>query len=422
MCKIILLPLGTTGDLLPMIWIGRQLSTRGHQAALLWLAPYRELVEQAGLEFVALDDEGRGEPFRDSNYWRPHSALKMTYDYAGFWTILSVNAVMKWMEVNGPPDLLMAPIMNFTAPILRAKLGVPLITTHMTTLQLMSAHEVPLGVPCARLLRMLPLLLRRKILNLVAPYDHLAKPYLRKCCAEHGVRLPHWLREWFYSPDGSLVLFPSWYDKPQMDWPVHTLQWDFPLEDLADASELDPALVAFLDAGDSPVVFRFGNDPTRSRRFYEVAAELTTRIGGRAVFVTRHGDPMPDALPASIFVTTFVPFSRLLTRSSACVHYGGIGTVSQCFAAGLPQIVVPLVFDQFDNACYVERLGAGLKMDMRHWSVANALPLLRSCVEENDIRRSARMCAERLRNRRPAAELAEWLESKMSSSGAPSAA
>jgi rhamnosyltransferase subunit B len=104
------------------------------------------------------------------------------------------------------------------------------------------------------------------------------------------------------------------------------------------------------------------------------------------------------------------------------VHYGGIGTVSQCFAAGLPQLIVPLVFDQFDNACYVERLGAGLKMDLRQWSVANALPLLRRCVEEDDIRHSAMMCAERLRNRRPATELAEWLEAKMSPSGAPPAA
>ena len=53
MSKILLLPLGTTGDLLPMIWIGRQMSVRGHQVTLLWLANYRELVEQAGLELAA---------------------------------------------------------------------------------------------------------------------------------------------------------------------------------------------------------------------------------------------------------------------------------------------------------------------------------------------------------------------------------
>ena len=46
-------------------------------------------------------------------------------------------------------------------------------------------------------------------------------------------------------------------------------------------------------------------------------------------------------------------------RSAALVHHGGIGTLSQGLAGGVPQIVMPMGFDQFDNAARITRLGVG---------------------------------------------------------------
>jgi UDP:flavonoid glycosyltransferase YjiC (YdhE family) len=39
------------------------------------------------------------------------------------------------------------------------------------------------------------------------------------------------------------------------------------------------------------------------------------------------------------------------------VHHGGIGTMSQALAAGIPQLLTPFGFDQFDNADRAQRLG-----------------------------------------------------------------
>jgi UDP:flavonoid glycosyltransferase YjiC (YdhE family) len=52
-----------------------------------------------------------------------------------------------------------------------------------------------------------------------------------------------------------------------------------------------------------------------------------------------------------------VPLGQVLPRALALVSHGGIGTVSQALAAGIPQLVMPLGFDQFDNAARLERLG-----------------------------------------------------------------
>ena len=43
----------------------------------------------------------------------------------------------------------------------------------------------------------------------------------------------------------------------------------------------------------------------------------------------------------------------------AIVHHGGIGTCAQGFASGIPQVLMPMGFDQPDNALRVTRLGMG---------------------------------------------------------------
>ncbi|MBI4601460.1 MAG: glycosyltransferase, partial [Planctomycetes bacterium] len=58
----------------------------------------------------------------------------------------------------------------------------------------------------------------------------------------------------------------------------------------------------------------------------------------------------------------YVPFRRLLPRSRLLVHHGGIGTASAALAAGIPQVIVPLAFDQFDNTDRFAALGVARKV------------------------------------------------------------
>src|SRR6185295_12492284 len=55
----------------------------------------------------------------------------------------------------------------------------------------------------------------------------------------------------------------------------------------------------------------------------------------------------------------FAPFQKLFPHCAAVVHHGGIGTVANAMAAGVPQLIHPQCFDQIDNGMRVKRLGAG---------------------------------------------------------------
>lgn len=401
--------------MLPYIWLGRLLLKRGHQVSMIWIESFRKAAERAGLKYVAMEDDGFDEILKNPLLWKPHQGLKLGFEYAGHCIGDCITAFEEDMECDGRPDLLVAPNINFAAHLLREKLGVPLVSVVLHAMAFVSAHEVPGGLPAGGLLRMQPLFLRRIILSLAAPYDRHALPAVRRYCLEHGVKPPrHLQRGWWHSPDGVLALFPEWYAKPQPDWPKNTFQWDFPLEDLAETKPCDPALNAFLQAGEKPVVFTLGTGFLHARHFFETAAELVAGLGCRAVFLTRDREQAPALLPASIFVAAYAPFSSLLPRAAAFVHHGGIGTLSQCFAAGLPQFIVSMAFDQPDNAERLEKLGAGLGLDIRKFTVKRALPLLRRCLEDEGIQRGAAACADRLiQHRPPESMLMDWLEARM---------
>jgi UDP:flavonoid glycosyltransferase YjiC (YdhE family) len=49
--------------------------------------------------------------------------------------------------------------------------------------------------------------------------------------------------------------------------------------------------------------------------------------------------------------------SHVLPRCAALVSHAGIGTLAQGLAAGVPQLTMPMGFDQPDNATRLQRLG-----------------------------------------------------------------
>ncbi|UCH91026.1 MAG: glycosyltransferase, partial [Nitrospirota bacterium] len=62
---------------------------------------------------------------------------------------------------------------------------------------------------------------------------------------------------------------------------------------------------------------------------------------------------------------SYAPLSQLLPHCAALIHHGGIGTCSQALRAGIPQLIQPYAFDQFDNGARIEQLGVGRTISKR---------------------------------------------------------
>jgi rhamnosyltransferase subunit B len=133
----------------------------------------------------------------------------------------------------------------------------------------------------------------------------------------------------------------------------------FALYDPHLAATLPAELERFLAEGDAPLVFTPGSGNRQARRWLARAVQAAQRLGRRALLLTPHREQVPASLPPGVLWLPYVPLRALLPRAAALVHHGGIGTTAEALRAGVPQLVVPLAYDQFDNGARVEALAAG---------------------------------------------------------------
>jgi UDP:flavonoid glycosyltransferase YjiC (YdhE family) len=166
----------------------------------------------------------------------------------------------------------------------------------------------------------------------------------------------------------------------------------------------------FLDAGDPPIIFTPGSGNLHGRAFFEASVEACERLGRRGLLLTRFAEQVPQSLPKTIRYFDFIPFSQVLPRSAALVHHGGIGTCAQGLAAGVPQLVMPMSFDQPDNAARLRRLGVATALSPRHYrgpAVAQALAELLGSLA---VAARCREVARRFHGARPLDETCRLIE------------
>jgi len=415
MAHIALLPFGSAGDVFPFLWLGRLLRSQGHQVTMIVACVFEEAVRSAGLEVIPLGKQEDFDRFiADPRVWQLYRGTKLVFELAGESTETLIRAI-EACHARQRVDLLLAPCTAFGARLAREALGIPLISVHLQPAVLISAHETPVLFPGMEHLRKIPLWLRRRLVRLPNPADRFSAPSVNRACAARGIKPPRSLWwDWAHSPDGVLCLFPEWFARPQPDWPPHLLQCDFPLEDMAVEKPLGEDVRRFLAAGDRPVVFTPGSANIQARRFFQVALEAVQRLGKRALFVTRKLDQLPPALPASILPVEYAPFSTLLPHAAAFVHHGGIGTLSQGFAAGVPQLLMAMAHDQPDNAHRLWQLGAGIGITPRTFTPGRVVAALQKLLSDPAIQAAASKCAGRIAERCPSSEpLLRWIGERL---------
>lgn len=413
MSHIALAPLGSAGDVLPFLWLARQLRARGHAVTLMTANPFRHAVERAGVSFISLStDEEFFTVQKDPRLWKPYRGTQFVFDHVGRNAARYHEALLA-LHRSQPVDLVLAPVIAFGARIFREAARVPMVTAHLQPAVIFSLHDTPVFFNGTAWMKKLPRVLKRVMFALPNPANRCALPHVRAACRAAGVPPPRSLaREWWHSPDGVLMLFPDWYSPPQPDWPRESFQHAFPLEDLAAEEPLPPALGAFLESGPAPVVFTAGSANVQAAEFFRVALEASRRIGARAVLATRDHSQLPPSLPPEVCAVEYVAFSRVLPQAAAFVHHGGIGTLSQGFAAGVPQLLTPMAHDQPDNAERLSRLGAGLSLSPARFTTKNAASALRRLTSEPSFAAASRLCARRIKEAPTTEAMLQWLEDR----------
>lgn len=393
---VVLVPIGSHGDVHPFVGLGHALLERGHQVTVVTNPHFEPLVRQLGLNFLPLGTE---EQFRQAidnpDLWEPMRGFRLVMSMLGE-LVRPLYDIL--VELTRAGDVVIAAqVTAWGARVAQDAIGVPVVTIHLQPSVMLSAIDPP-RVPLYALIKPLPVWARQRVIDAAQRYmiDPLIAPAVNRVRSEVGLAPVRMVTKWWHSPQRVLGLFPDWFAPPAPDWPAQLTLTGFPLFDERDHVEPDPVLERFLAQGDPPIVFTAGSANRHGADFFRAAVEACTLLGRRGLLVARFAEQMPPDLPAHVSHVSYVPFSHLLPRAAAIVHHGGIGTTGQALAAGIPQLVTPLAHDQPDNAFRLEKLGVGRALPpdrVRGSSLAHELGTL---LGDPKLMARARALAERI--------------------------
>jgi MGT family glycosyltransferase len=114
----------------------------------------------------------------------------------------------------------------------------------------------------------------------------------------------------------------------------------------------------------------------------------------------------------------FLPQTSVLPHVDAVITHGGNNTTTECMWFGKPMLVMPIFWDQHDNAQRVHETGYGIRLATYSCSAADLTEALDRLVHDDSLRSSAASAGERLR-RRPGTTLAADLIERLAITGEP---
>jgi len=393
---VILCTIGSAGDVHPFVGLGRALRRRGHRVTVVTAGYFRGLVERAGLEFIdPLPSSDFRELIRDANIWHPLRGPGRIIAVAVRPLLEPVYRTILAAQTPGR-TLVVGSSLAFGARVAQETHGIPLVSMHLSPLLFRSDFGGPrLPVLC---LHRGPAWSRRVRWWLIDRLsDRAICPWLNAFRGRVGLpAVRNVFRDWMHSPLRVIAAFPDWFAPRQPDWPAAARLTGFPLYSEEGVAEPAADVVRFLEAGSPPLAFTPGSAHVFAHDFFAAAAAACDRLGRRGLLLTRFPEQLPASLPPGVRHVDFVPFRWLLSRTALLVHHGGIGSASQALAAGVPQVIMPMGFDQFDNAARVERLGVGLSLPPRRFRAAAVAEMIRGLLDDDAVSARCRGLAARL--------------------------
>ena len=414
--RIVFATFGSLGDLHPYIAVALELRRRGHEPLIATFDVYRAEVEAEGIGFAAM------RPAADTLGDRIEVLRRLFSDHRGpeymlrrmFMPHLRESYEDLWRATEGA-DLLVTHPIAFAGPLVAEKRRMPWASSVLAPLSLFSAIDPPLlaAAPFLYAIRRLGVAPYRWVFSLAKRMAGAWEKPLHEFRAELGipsVKLAQF--EGQYSPHLNLGLFSRVLAEPQADWPANSVLCGFPRYDGkplngSARTELD----AFLAAGEPPIVFGLGSSAVMiAGDFWEHAVACSQRLKRRAILIT--GAPLASSLPLPDGIKAFnsLPYSAVFPRAAATVHSGGIGTLAQALAAGRPQLVVPVAFDQADNARRAALLGCARTLPFKKATAERMAAELALLLDTPEYAAAAGSVGERLRRESAAAVACDHLE------------
>jgi len=413
--RVVLVTIGSLGDLHPFIAIGRALETLG--VAVTLAAPRDQIaaIEKAGLRGAAVLPAAADICQRLGIDEKEMARRVLSErDFVLEQVLLpSLGTCVSALDpVVAEADLVVASSFALAAGITAEAHRLPLVDVILQPMSMLSACDPPRGRGFSLMIhagfRMAYAWNQACYAAIRFHLRHRYRAQIDTVRQAHG--LPAAGRGPIIDPSPArrqmLACYSPAFAPLPADAPPNCRATGFPLFD--GGTMLDVRLARFLEDSEPPIVFTLGSFAWEAgTRFYDEAKKAVGLLGRRAILLT--GGTAGFAREGDIATIGYAPHSLLFPNCAAVVHHGGIGTTAQALKAGRPQMIVPHCGDQHDNAARCAALGLGPALPAKLFTARRAALLLAKLLEDEAVHRNAATMARRIENEDGAVEAARLI-------------
>lgn len=401
--KILLVSYGSLGDVRPLLALGQVLRDQGHHIRVCASPDSRPLFEAVGLPFSSLGGDVRrlmdaragqfvGRPFA--------AAPPMT---RVLWNELETQFRRLPREM-ATVDRVVSAGLAMAVPSVAEAVGVPYFYAVSIPALLPSRCHAPVTVPWQNLPAFCNLALWR-IGDWL--FDLGYKPLINRHRRGLGLVplasvMPHVTANLIVSADKELAPLPP-------EAPANCRQtgyWHTPSDGV-----LPPPVKTFLNRKPRPIYIGFGSmgDPV-PHRTVPLLREAVRLAGVRAIIQSGWAGWSFKSDDDCLCAAGDLPHDKLFARVAGVVHHGGAGTVMAVARAGVPQLIVPHILDQYYWGRLIVKRGIGPPpLPVNRLSVEKLARAIHQMVNSSTMRSRAQALAGPLQRRDGAKEAARLI-------------
>ena len=386
-----ILALGSTGDILPYIALGKGLKKAGYQVRFITFENFAPHVRECGLDFHSIPGDPRSLVAQGGS-----NILTMALSFG--------SLAEEYTRALSAPHIRETDLLINQLP--GGIFGIDL--AEKSDIQMIKAAVIPLAYTDTFPMMGFPEIFlpgyNRVTYSISEGVVWLMFRNVINRWRTQELGLPSISRKEYFGHDGSgrsLILngfSPTVVERPP-DWGenAHITGYWFPEEP---DWQPPPDLVNFIEGGQPPVFIGFGSMPVKNpvKTTQTILAALK-ETNQRAILHTGWSGLGETELPDQVFKIDYAPYSWLFPRMAMVIHHGGSGTTAFGLRAGVPSCGVPLLgFDQVYWGKRIAALGAGPPpIPFRKLTIENLSEMIRHTTSNTAFRQKAAALGEKIR-------------------------
>ena len=395
--KVVLSSFGSSGDFNPCLGLGRALKQKGVDVLFLSNPFHEKQITGAGLRFCPAGEyfDVFKEIADNPDYLHPRKGPKAVWKLVLKFVPISYHAMDALIQRESP-DLIVCHMLEYGGMIAAMNRSIPYATIAPNPMCWFNTDRpgYPHDAEFPLWLRRLHARLMRTVMNAAYRFSlapackkHTIPPLLDSLLTMFGrarINLGFWsplMRSAGSDDPPNSVICGFVRDEHVKDWP------DVPAE-----------IEQLFNGPKRPVVVGLGSTASlHGDAIYKAAAAACRTLAHPALLVgkgmAQYADP-----ESRIFAADFAPYGWVFPRASLVIHHGGVNTTAETLRAGLPALIIPHGYDQFDNAITTQKMGVTKRLKTSQVTPDTVARIIRDILNDQPMQQKAKEIAQQLQS------------------------